>query len=287
MRSKTKRKNGPPLLTVRNGSVLDWPGELGLGRDFAERVEARCRKDRRRRRALTGAAAGLAILLIVFGAVPYVRDTATVEAPVAQRRTVRLPDGSLVELNAGAQIHTDFRYRRRVVSLSDGEAFFTVAKDAAHPFLVETAAGVVRVTGTEFDVRAPGGREMTVTLVHGAVVVETPAAPVSLVPGQQFTSGGGVRRLSEDELAGVIAWRRGRFAFDGLTLAEAAARLGEYHGKHITVAPEIAGLRAHGSYPVDDLPAVLNALQTALSVRVLPAGDGSYRIVARQSGGSG
>ena len=44
-------------------------------------------------------------------------------------------------------------------TLAAGEAFFQVAKDSARPFFVETAAGSVRVTGTQFNVRtAPAGQ---------------------------------------------------------------------------------------------------------------------------------
>ena len=80
----------------------------------------------------------------------------------------------------------------------------------------------------------------------------------------------------------MTAWREGRLALDGLTLSEAVARFSSYHGTTITVASEIAhSLRMGGSCSLDDLPGFLDFLPRAVSVQVLPAGDGSYRIVPR------
>jgi len=284
MKAKGKKIPPPPLSTSRGGTVLDWPVELGLSADFVQQVEVRCQQNRRRRRRVAAAGTALALLcaFTAFWVVPLARDTATIGVAAAQRQTVALPDGSHAELNAQTRIHTDFRYGRRFVRLDQGEAFFSVARDPAHPFRVETAAGTVRVVGTQFNVRIEDGHQIEVTLLQGSVALERGSLPpVHLSPRQQFDSAApAVRSLSDFDLRTVTAWRQGQFAFDGLTLGEAAVRLAAYHGCTITVAPEIYLLRAHGSYPVDDLPGLLRALEKALSVRAIPNGNGSYRIIA-------
>ena len=264
--------------------MLDWPSESGVLDELLQNIETRRKKHRRRRRSVaSGAVSVVALLFIAFWVVPFARNTATVTTPVAHRQTLALADGSQVELNAQTNLYTDFRYGRRVVRLDHGEAFFAVAKDARHPFLVETPSGTVRVTGTHFNVRIANDHHAVVTLIEGSVLVQrgTPE-PVKLEPGQQFDSARtGARALSPTELENVVAWRQGRLAFDGLTLLEAAARLSEFHGVDISVAPAIANLRPGGSFPLADLPAVLQALESALAVRVMTNADGSYRIVAR------
>ena len=57
-----------------------------------------------------------------------------------QRAQSVLPDGSKVWLNASSKIvyHNSFWSSDRQIDLS-GEAYFEVAEDAAHPFIVETA----------------------------------------------------------------------------------------------------------------------------------------------------
>lgn len=239
---------------------------------------------KRRRRAIASASAAVAIgLLATFWGVPYLHDTSTVSTIPARRQILALADGSSIDLNASTDLHTDFRYGRRIVRLEKGEVFFSVAKDATHPFLVETPAGIVRVTGTKFNIRLEEGGATEVTLLEGSVTFQYAAGlQANLIPGQQLASvDSGVRTLSVSDLENVTAWRQGRLAFDGLTLAEAVARLSAYHGVRIDVDRAAAGLRPGGSFPVDDLPAILHALETALSVRALENQDGSFRIVIR------
>ena len=288
--------------------MLDWPREAGLADEFLARVEIRLnRRKRRRRRLLSGGVALLAFAGALLWAVPYVRHTATVETVAARRQTLALADGSQAELNARTSLHTDFRYGRRLVRLDRGEAFFAVAKDPEHPFLVETPTGTIRVTGTQFNVRLAETGATEVTLLEGSITVgaglprdaspsnselrtsnselRTPiseARSIALSPGQQLnTAHAAARTLTPTEIENTLAWRTGRLALDGLTLAEAASRLAAYHGLRIEVAPDVAALRPGGTYPVDDLDAFLRAFESALTVKVLPRGDGSYRIIAR------
>lgn len=229
--------------------------------------------------------AGIAAVLAVtaFWAVPYYRDTQTVATVIAQRSTLTLPDGSRTDLNAQTVLHTDFRRGRRFVRIEKGEAYFSVAKDQAHPFLVETPGGTVRVTGTEFNVRLAGNRP-EVTLLEGSVGFENAAALVKLVPGDQLSSDGELRRLSASEMETVTAWRQGRIVLNGLTLREAAARFAAYHGKNIMVAPEISELQLGGSCSIDDLPGFFDSLTAdTLALRVQRPQEGHFAIVRRES----
>ena len=238
----------------------------------------------RRRPRWIPAAAGLAAALAVgaFWAVPYFRDTQTVATVAAQRSTLTLPDGSRTDLNAQTTLSTDFRHDRRLVRLEKGEAWFSVAKDAAHPFVVETPGGTVRVTGTQFNVRLAAGGRPEVTLLEGAVAFENAAARVRLAPGQQISAEGELRQLAADELDNVTAWREGRIVLNGLTLAEAAERFAVFHGKTITVMPELASLRLGGSHSLDDLPGFFEALtDERFALRVIRRDTDNFAIVRR------
>lgn len=272
---------------------LSWARHAGLVGQLDAQVEAKLRQ-RRRRRKRTTLAATVALALMALGAwgVPYVRDTGALVTEAAQRQTVALADGSRAELNARTRLHTDFRYGRRTVRLDQGEAFFSVAKDPAHPFLVETSAGTVRVTGTQFNVRLSADYRAEVTLLEGAVTVEPAvlSVPLSassfkhLVPGQQLEFGAGMttgRTLDSRALAAATSWRQGRLTLDSLLLGETAARLAAYHGVSIHVDPRIVALTPGGSYPLADLPGFLTALETVLPVRVVSRGPAAYAIVPR------
>lgn len=271
--------------------LLEWPLQAGKVAPLLEMMEAKLQQRRRRRMRTGGRIAGLLVLAVgALWLVPYLRDTAALNTASAERHTFALADGSTAELNARSQLHTDFRYGRRTVELAQGEAYFAVAKDQAHPFLVHTPGGTIRVTGTQFNVRLGEGGAVEVTLLEGSVQIEPEAAPqatgfksrVSLVPGQQADSDRpGLRTLSATELENTLAWRSGYLALDGLSLAEAAARFAAYHGKPIRVRSEVAELRLGGSCPLNDLPGFFEFVRESAHVQVHTDGDGSFLISGR------
>ena len=268
------------------GTMLDRIRVTGLADELLDEVEVRVRRHRRRRLVVRQTAAATALLLIVaIWAVPYFRDTSTVSAAVAQRQSLALPDGSRAELNAQTSLHLDFRYGRRVVRLDHGEAFFSVAKDTAHPFYVETAVGTIRVTGTQFDVNLGDDHQANVTLLEGLVNVQNAGAgPVKLVSGQQLAFGPAgevLRNLTPVEIEGVTAWRNGRLILDGLTLGQAVAKFARFHDLKMEIDPEIAGLHPGGTVPLANVSQFLDALRATNRVIVMPASDGSYRLIAR------
>ena len=84
-----------------------------------------------------------------------------------------LPDGSRVWLNAESSLSYPGSFggrERREVTLQ-GEAYFEVAPDSLHPFVVETAALQTQVLGTSFNVRAYSPEDTRVTLLRGSVKV--------------------------------------------------------------------------------------------------------------------
>lgn len=267
---------------------LDWARQAGKVDAVMLNLAAKLRQRRRRRVKAATAVASLGLTVgFLFWAVPFTRDTATVVTAPAHRQMLALADGSTAELNARTEIRTDFRHGRRKIYLRSGEAFFAVRKDAAQPFTVETAAGTVRVTGTQFNVRLVDDRAV-VTLVEGSVEFGRDASPrVALRPGEQFatataTAPARPRALTSAEMEAALSWRRGHLSLDGLTLGEAAARIAAYHGKTIAVAPAIVALPLGGSCPLDDLAGFLAFLKDAFPVEIVARGDGSVGVVARR-----
>src|SRR5262249_20816465 len=91
-----------------------------------------------------------------------VREVATSIGP---RATIALGDGSRVVLGPRSRLSMPehFGDGPRDVTL-DGEAYFTVQHDAAHPFRVHAAGGDIEDVGTRFVVRAYAG-EATVRVI--------------------------------------------------------------------------------------------------------------------------
>jgi len=265
---------------------MDWALHMGKVEEVREAMERNVKARRRRRRRAVKGGAGAAILaaLVLWG-IPTYRDTGTTETEPARRESVTLEDGTRADLNAHTSFRTDFRYHRRRVELSQGEAFFKVAKDPAHPFRIVTPSGTIEVTGTEFNVRLDAqGTE--VTLVEGQVRFTAPGelSATTLRPGDQLVSDGSkiaLRTLGESQLTRVLSWRTGHLALEGLTLGEAAARFGTYYGKTISVAPELANLPLGGTCSLDDLPGFLAFLKDAFPIVVREKTDGSLELGPR------
>jgi transmembrane sensor len=221
----------------------------------------------------TGAAlVAAAAVVFVFWLVRPGAQFESIETPAAHRRSLTLADGSRVELNARTSVRIEYRRTERRVQLTTGEAYFIVSQDRQRPFIVETPAGSVRVTGTIFNVRSETTSQIEVTVVQGSVQVSPgtngdPLAPspVTLGAGDRLsaTPGGVVNfdRLSSSALEDALAWRQGQIVCNGMALAEVAARFAHYHGRKIVVAPDAANLRISAQYSLDDLKGFFAALE--------------------------
>ena len=122
----------------------------------------------------------------------------------AERRF--LADGSIIDLGPDAIVEIDVVASERRVRLRRGAAHFQVARDAARPFVVSTAAGVeVHVLGTRFDVWL-GAAQVDVRVATGQVQVRRPGAPgagATTIP----VLGGGQRvvvPLAAEAASGVV-----------------------------------------------------------------------------------
>ncbi|WP_404425522.1 FecR family protein [Nibricoccus sp. IMCC34717] len=210
----------------------------------------------------------------------------------AQRQQVRLPDGTDVELNASSALVLEEGRGERRARLVAGEAYFAVAKNPERPFLVETPAGVVRVTGTAFNVSVQRSTTLEVTVVEGSVQVSPGGgaevhAPVQLKPGDRLATDGAqvrVTQLPEEQREAMLAWRDGRAVFVDVTLSEALATFGRYHGRALVAETAVGSLRVGGRYGLDDLEGFLSALEALLPVRVTRDLSGTIRVGPR--GGS-
>jgi transmembrane sensor len=117
-----------------------------------------------RRRAFAGWAMAAAVAgLTIYNVTPLATDMLSpgdvYRTEIGQTRTIALKDGTHITLNGG----TEVRVSGRRVALERGQAYFAVAHDPAHPFVVSLPAGIVTVLGTQFDLSyAPEGVELEV-----------------------------------------------------------------------------------------------------------------------------
>ena len=96
-----------------------------------------------------------------------------IKVPYGSKSTIELPDSTKVILNSGSifEYPDHFGVSDRTVYLN-GEAYFDVSHNKKKPFYVKTSDAVIKVLGTQFNVRSyPGENIMETTLVSGSVEI--------------------------------------------------------------------------------------------------------------------
>jgi len=230
-----------------------------------------------------GAMAGLVIAAILgIAALPlFLRSTTqTYVTAVGGHQTVRLADGSQVELNTDTVLTVRLGERQREITLDRGEAYFKVLHDARRPFVV--VAGDRRVTdiGTAFSVRRDTQR-LEVMVMEGRVRFEASGEkatkPAMLSKGDVAVATQNslsVTRKSDQKLVSELSWRRGQLVFEHTTLADAAAEFNRYNREKLIIADPAAEQRMIGAtFRTNDIKAFARVAQEIFGLRVDDRGN--------------
>jgi ferric-dicitrate binding protein FerR (iron transport regulator) len=194
---------------------------------------------------------------------------------VGELRSITLPDGSTIELNARTQIRVAYHDHERDIDLLDGQAIFHVVKDQARPFIVHAGDTRVRAVGTQFDVYKKPTGDTTVSVVEGRVAVFTdPSIPpkessvgrapsaheasgvqgedsqVLLVAGDQLTvTGTAAEKSAAPDVAAATAWTRRQIVFRASPLTEVVAEFNRYNAQQLVITdPGIRTVRVSGVF---------------------------------------
>lgn len=195
----------------------------------------------------------------------------TITVPSTKDFHLHLPDGSKVWLNAGAELSYPTRFgKRREVRLK-GEAYFQVAPDAAHPFVVTTGNIATRVVGTEFNIDATGDSPR-ITLVSGRVDVDNADGTVlaSLSPNESAVVACETVLKTEVDVENIICWRDGIELFEDDSLENILVSIGSWYNMSVVSRdiPELSS-RYHFVYDrrksVDD---AVNMLSKIANIKV-------------------
>ncbi|WP_426205673.1 FecR family protein [Pseudomonas sp. TWP3-1] len=229
---------------------------------------------RRRVRAIGN---GVASVVAVIGLALFAGDRylpldywlADQRTATGEQRTLRLPDGTVLNLNTHSAVDVRFDDKQRLIVLQEGEILIETAHGDARPFIVETAEGSMRALGTRFLVkREDAGTRLSV--LKSAVAAHPQANPHEQIlrEGQQVL----IRNNGLESVMalnpGADAWTRGMLVVDNARLEDLVHELGRYRRGHLGIAPEVADLRITGSFPLHDTDKALSALLPTLPVQI-------------------
>lgn len=158
----------------------------------------------------------------------------TLSIPIGGFYQLSLSDGTKVWLNAMTKLRypVTFEGEQRNVYLT-GEAYFDVAKDAEHPFVVNVEGMEVKVYGTRFNVNTLEEGVVQTVLERGKVSVKAlkTGEEVMLKPDDmaEFYKESGMVKVGKVDPFTYTAWKDGKFVFENATIETIMSRLGRWY----------------------------------------------------------
>ncbi|WP_165836063.1 FecR family protein [Marinifilum breve] len=199
----------------------------------------------------------------------------TIIIPLGGEYKLTLMDGTRIWLNSNSKLRfpSEFGSGIRKVELK-GEAFFEVAKDSVHPFVVDVNKAQVRVLGTSFNVNAYSDlNEIVTTLVEGKVEVSDTlfGNKVKLLPNEQYrfneSTGKTIKQIVDTEI--YTAWKDGRFVFENESLEDIMTRLSRWYNVEVSFINEsVKKLRFSGDLTrYDNIDQILELIEITQKVK--------------------
>lgn len=149
---------------------------------------------------------------------PTVETPFIVKAAKGDKATIELPDGTNVVLNSASQLSylNNFGEKVRRVQLN-GEAYFKVAHDEKHAFIVQIGDLEVKVLGTSFNISAyKDDKEITVVLLEGKVGVYAQERSHIMKPGDKIEYNKITHQIKTTQVhpTDYIEWTKGNMYFE-------------------------------------------------------------------------
>jgi transmembrane sensor len=199
---------------------------------------------------------------------------------IGVRDSVRLADGTRVILGPRSRltVAAGFAQGQREVVL-EGDGFFDVMHDAAHPFSVRVLGTRISDVGTAFTVHGDRGDGVAVSVESGAVELSDSVAGragVVLRTGDLggVSIGGEIAVQRGGATPADLAWTEGRLVFRDAPVGKVRADLRRWYGVELVVV-DSALERRHvtASFLGDSREQVLRVISLALGARYELRGD--------------
>lgn len=248
------------------------------------RQAARQRRSGPHARLLAVAASLLVVTALALGWHRYgAVEQASYHTAIGELRDVPLADGSVATLSSDSRIRVIWSRRERHVDLEQGEAFFSVAKDRARPFVVSADARRVIAVGTRFAVRRDAA-DLRVVVTQGLVRLESDSRPggphqaTTLLPAGSIAtaSDGGVvvHSGTVQQAQEYLSWRDGFVNFHDTPLATAVAEFNRYNQRKIVIADaHVGAMRVGGHFRWSNVDAFVRLLTRGFPIKASPHGD--------------
>lgn len=221
-----------------------------------------------RPRWYVAAAAALAILVSSGFWLMNRTEPLLIESARAQHKSVELPDGSSVMLNAVSSLRYEPETweEGRDIYL-EGEAFFEVEEGI--PFQVITTQGTVRVLGTSFNVYVRENKLEVACYTGKVEVIHSNGLKELLAPGQalqQLNADTSQLDVFDIDKQKIASWKKGKFYFENESLIHVIAVLERQYDVKVDF-PGLEDARYTGWFSNQNLELALKTICSPLGIQ--------------------
>ena len=214
-----------------------------------------------------------ASILVVLGCYfAFNFEEITYKTSYAEQKTINLPDGSEVVLNAKSVINfneKDWLNNRTI--LLKGEAFFKVKKGST--FSVQTSNGLVRVLGTQFNVKDTD-TFFEVVCYEGKVSVTNNKKEYVLSPGNAIRKVDGKDSEKHNKENSLPSWLNGESSFVSVPLKYVILELEKQYNIEIDAHRIDDSIIFTGSFSNKDLKLALVSVFKTMDIQYIKEKNG-------------
>ncbi|TMN74449.1 hypothetical protein CWB85_00870 [Pseudoalteromonas sp. S1727] len=192
---------------------------------------------------------------------------------INEHRTITLADNSRVDLGANSQLAVRYSNSSRELTLYQGEALFSVAKDKQRPFIVRHQQSQVEALGTVFNVRA-NPDSIRVDVLEGIVSLAQQQV-IKLSQGQaaQVTQSGTITRSKAQGENLIMDWQQGRLVYQNARLGDVLNDVARYSEIKITLrSQQLSQYTYNGSLYTSEIDSWLHSLDKIYPITVTQQG---------------
>jgi len=206
-------------------------------------------------------------------------------------KTLTLPDGTLVSLNASTHLEYPSKFGKKTREVTiEGEAFFEVKPNKEKPFIIHAGKAQIKVLGTSFNVSAyPSAKSVEVIVKTGKVQVLNKATETKqnneliLNPGEKgtlvFSSNALLKTTNQNP--NFIAWKTHDLIFRATSLGEVISNLENVYKVNIRLDdPKLNGLLLTAHFNDYSLDFILKVIETTFHMETQMI-DGQYILKAK------
>ena len=228
-----------------------------------------------------GVAAAAIVLLIVASVLLFQnlnKPTVFIAQTTNEIQEIELSDGSQITLNQSSSLEfmDAGESRQRKIEL-EGDAFFDVARDEKHPFIIQTQSIEIEVLGTSFYVDSRKNEsEIQVVVESGQVVVRSGTSETILSANEKAVFQKNTQQLIKEQNDDVNSFslKTKKLVFEDTRLEAVVSTLNRQFHADISIENEtLKNCPLTATYEQNSLKSILTIMEASFGIQVREEGQ--------------